>query len=139
MTIAFVAEQSIAQPPDRVWKALTDWDEAHRWMNGIDRMSADGPNARGTKVTFHTRGKDRDAEIVAYEEGSVIALRSVQGSVTADYRYEVKPSGDGNTAVTLTADCEARGWLAILGPLIRFGIRRTDSGQLEALRDVVER
>ncbi|MEQ9318645.1 MAG: SRPBCC family protein, partial [Polyangiaceae bacterium] len=74
MTTAFVAEETIAQPLDRVWRVLTDWDNAHRWMNGIDRLSAAGPNALGNQLTFHTRVKDRGAEIVEYEVGWRIVL-----------------------------------------------------------------
>lgn len=139
MPIAFVAEESIAEPPDRVWRVLTDWEAAPRWMKGVDRLSADGPNAPGTKLTFHARGEDRGAEIVEYEEGRRLVLRSTQGNVTADYRYELEPAGEGRTDVTLTADCEIRGWLSLFGPLLRFVIRRTDGDQLEGLRVAVER
>ena len=43
-------EEAIQKPAPQVWEALTDWTNAHRWMPGIDGMTAGGETATGTKL-----------------------------------------------------------------------------------------
>ena len=139
MSRSFAVEATISQPAEQVWQALTDWSNAQRWMAGVDSLKADGATAVGTKVSFHTRGRERTATIAKCRPGRSLVLRSVQGGVTADYEYAVEALGDGTSRVTLVADCQMRGlvWRA-MGPLIRMAIRKTDGGQLEALKQVIE-
>lgn len=132
-------EEVIRRPAPEVWKALTDWDNAHRWMPGIEGMSAEGETAAGTKLTFRARGAGRSSTIVHCETGQSIVLRSVQGGVTADYRYEVDEIDKESTRVTLVAECQIKGlgW-KIMSPLLRLAIRFSDGKQLRLLKAVVE-
>lgn len=131
MTRAFTAETTIDHPVGRVWERLVDWDTAASWMPGVDALRADGPTAAGTTVVFTARGKERLGHIAALEPGRSITLRSIQGGVTADYEYECVTHGLG-TRVSLLADCRMTGPMRLLGPLVRYAIRRTDGGQLDA-------
>lgn len=137
MAPSFVVHASIDRPPADVWASLTNWSAAPQWMNGIDSMSADGPTAVGTTITFHTRGKDRGSSIVACEEGRSVTLRSQQGGVTADYVYSLEAEGEG-TRATLAAECTFTGLWTLLGPIIRRAIKSTDGGQMDALKAHVE-
>lgn len=139
MSQAFDVEATIDRPIDVVWSALTDWDNAHRWMSGIDSLAAEGGLEPGTKLTFRARGKDRHSEIVQVEPGRSITLRSVQGGVTADYRYQLTPEGDSATTARLVAECRTSGlpW-SLIGPLLRIVVRRTDGGQMNALKPFAE-
>ena len=132
-------EEEIRRPALEVWVALTDWYKAHRWMPGIEGMSAEGETAAGTKLTFRARGADRSSTIVHCEVGRSIVLRSVQGGVTADYRYEVDEIDKESARVTLVADCQIKGlgW-KIVSPLLRLAIRFSDGKQLRLLKAVVE-
>ena len=107
MSHAFSVEEIIGQPVPQVWAALTDWPNAHRWMPGIDKITADGDTAEGTQLTFRARGKDRSSTIERCVAGESMVLRSVQGGVTADYTYEVHEHGDGTSRVTLTQTVRA--------------------------------
>ena len=53
MTRTLSVEEEIRRPAGEVWEALTDWENAHRWMPGIEAMSAEGETAEGTKLTVH--------------------------------------------------------------------------------------
>lgn len=140
MRRAFEQTVTIKAPADRVWHALVDWEHAPRWMRGVDAMSADGPTAAGTHVTFSARGRVRRGEILVVEDGRRVALRSTQGPVTADYTYEVEQDEvDQRTRVSLTAGCEVRGPLGLLAPVLRRLMAHTDADQLDQLRHVVER
>jgi carbon monoxide dehydrogenase subunit G len=131
MTEVFTAEVTIGSPVDAVWARLIDWDDAARWMSGVEALRAHGPTAAGTTLVFTTRGKERKGQIAALDPGRSITLRSVQGGVTADYVYTCARHADG-THVTLVADCRIAGPVLLLGPVIRSAIRRADSGQLNA-------
>lgn len=139
MAQAFAVDERIDAPVPQVWETLTDWSRAPEWMKGVDRLSADGPTEVGTTLTFTARGKDRTSEIVEVTPGRAVTLRSTQGKVVADYRYRCRADGEA-TRVELVADCRTDGPLmTVLGPLLRYVIRRTDGGQLRALRQLVER
>ncbi|MGH3586977.1 MAG: SRPBCC family protein [Pseudonocardia sp.] len=131
MPTAFTAETTVGRPVGEVWERLVDWDTAERWMPGVEAVRAQGPLTAGSTLVFTARGKERLATIAALEPGRRITVRSVQGGVTADYAYECVAHGCG-TVVSLVADCSMTGPVRLLGPVIRFAIRRADGGQLAA-------
>lgn len=137
MPVSIDVEERIALSPGEVWAALTNWDRAHEWMAGIDSMASGGPTETGTVLTFLARGKQRESEITAVAPGRQVSLTSRQGPVCATYTYTCAPDGHG-TRLRLVADCEIRGPLKLLGPLLRTAIRRTDGGQLRALKELLE-
>jgi len=137
MTQAIHVTAVIDRPVGAVWAELTDWARAAEWMPGVDDVRPDGPTAVGTTLAVRARGKDRTSTITALEPGRSVTLTSVQGGVTADYRYTCEPVGDGTT-VTLVADVRTSGPWGLLGPLIRTAIRRADGGQLDAFKRAVE-
>ncbi len=139
MTQTISATENISRPPEHVWAVLTDWPGAVRWMNGIESMSIEGDTVEGARVRFFTRGQDRDSVIARCDPGREIVLRSQQGGVTADYTYSLEPVGESSTRVSLVTECHFSGLrYRLLGPLIRFAIRRTDGGQIAALKRVIE-
>jgi carbon monoxide dehydrogenase subunit G len=131
MTEVFTSQTTIDRPADAVWGQLTNWDDATRWMPGVDALCAHGPTATGTTLVFTTRGKERTAQIATVDPGRSVTLRSVQGGVTADYVYSCAPLGDA-TRVSLVADCRITGPARLIGPVIRSAIRRADRRQLNA-------
>jgi uncharacterized protein YndB with AHSA1/START domain len=137
MQRAFETETVIDRPVAQVWRELTDWEHAPRWMAGVDTMASDAGTAVGATITFHTRRKVRTSTISAVEPERSVTLDSVQGGVTARYVYRLEPAGARTTA-RLTAEVAAAGPWALLGPVVRAAIRRTDAGQLDALRGVLE-
>ena len=139
MAQTFAVEEAIQRPAPQVWEALTDWTNAHKWMPGIDGITAEGETAEGTTLTFRARGADRSSTIVHCDAGRSIALRSVQGGVTADYRYEVHELDEQSARVTLVADCQITGlWWSVMSPLLRLAIRFSDGKQLRLLKAMVE-
>lgn len=138
MTDIFQASERIERPVGDVWGVLTDWGRAPQWMKGVESMHAEGASAQGTTVVFAARGQERTSTIEAWTPPRRLVLTSRQGGMTARYEYRCEPEG-GATRVTLHATCEARGpvW-RLLTPLIRAAIRRSDAGQVAALKRVVE-
>jgi hypothetical protein len=69
--------------------------------------------------------------------GESITLTSVQGGVRADYTYSVEAVG-ATTRATLVADVTTKPLWRPMAPALRALIRRTDGGQLDALKRLVE-
>ena len=139
MSRTFAVEETIQRPATQVWEALTDWSNAHRWMPGIEGMTADGETTEGTKLIFRARGAERLSTIAHCDAGRSIVLRSVQGSVTADYRYEIHALDEHSARVTLVADCQISGLLMrVASPLLRIAIKMADGKQLKLLKAAVE-
>ena len=130
---------SVAAPPHEVWRALTDWSRAPRWMPGVQQLRASGATlAPGTTLTFTGRGKERTAVV---EEGAApghLVLVARSGPVTATYRYRLLPEADGRTRLGLVAEVRVGGPLALLAPVIRRSIAREDGVQPDRLRALVE-
>ncbi len=137
MTIAIDATETIHATPAAVWAALTDWPGMTRWMPSAENMHGPTPPTEGGTLTFTARGTERTSSITALEPGKRITLTSVQGPVTAHYRYTIAPDGAA-TKVGLVADILVRGPLKLLAPTIRKSIAKEDGAQLAALKRVVE-
>jgi uncharacterized protein YndB with AHSA1/START domain len=133
MSTAFTATQVIDRPAGTVWQVLTDWHRAPNWMSGVDSVTPDGD----TTLRFVTRKRERISEITALRPGESITLTSVQGGVRADYTYSVEPAGT-TTRTTLVADVTTTPLWRPIAPALRALIRRTDGGQLDALKRLVE-
>ena len=139
MPRTFTVQETIQRPPNEVWTFLTDWENAHKWMPGVEGIESAGDTATGTVLTFRARGKTRTSTIVQCEIGGSIVLRSEQGGVVADYSYLLHDLGDGSTRVTLVADCQFSGlWWNVMSPLIRLAVRMSDAKQLRLLRAAIE-
>lgn len=133
MRTAFTATQVINRPADTVWRVLTDWHHAPDWMPGVDSVTP----VDDTTLRFVARQRERTSEITAVRPGETITLTSVQGGVRADYTYTVEPVGT-TTRATLVADVTTTPLWRPVAPALRALIRRTDGGQLDALRQLVE-
>ncbi|MEM7118694.1 MAG: SRPBCC family protein [Chloroflexota bacterium] len=142
MTNGFSVRETINRPANEVWTFMSNLEEAHRWMNGIEpmrRKTAD-PIDVGTVFAFDARGAERITKITAWEPGRQMALTSQQGGMTATYLYSVANGDDvGTTAVSLEATCEASGFFwKLLSPLIVRLMKQSDSGQLAQLKAVMD-
>jgi uncharacterized membrane protein len=136
VSTAFTATQVIDRPADTVWRVLTDWHRAPDWMSGVDSVTSVGD----TTLRFVARKRERTSEITAVRPGESITLTSVQGGVRADYTYSVEPIGTTRTTTraTLVADVTTKPLWRPVAPALRALIRRSDGGQLDALKRLVE-
>jgi uncharacterized protein YndB with AHSA1/START domain len=136
MSTAFTASQVIDRPAETVWRVLTDWHRAADWMAGVDSVTP----VDDTTLRFVARKRERTSEITAVRPGESITLTSVQGGVRADYTYSVEAVGTNRTTTraTLVADVTTKPLWRPMAPALRALIRRTDGGQLDALKRLVE-
>jgi uncharacterized protein YndB with AHSA1/START domain len=128
----FQATALIPLPADEVWRQLTRWPDAPKWMSGIDTCRGPEPPVQGERIAFLARGAERESTLTEVVKNERLVLESKQSGVTAVYRYQLQPEGEG-TRVTLDASCTAEGPIRLMMPLIRFMMKRVDGGQPEAL------
>ncbi|MEL7207027.1 MAG: SRPBCC family protein [Actinomycetota bacterium] len=138
MAEAFTSSATIERPREEVWATLTDWSKVPAWMQHINSMRADGPTSAGTQLWFEARGKERPSMIADLREGESLTLRSTQGGVTADYHYRLTSLDATTTRLDLRAECATSGAWSLVGPLLRFMMARSDRGQPEALKQLIE-
>ena len=138
--MSFRVDESIDCGSDLVWAVATDWSKAAYWLGvqGLRPIDRDEPVGEGTKLYFTARGNSHATTVTRWEPCRALTLESIQGGVTAVYAYTFTEL-DGVTQVQLEASCSARGWFwKLLLPLIAFFMKRSDSGQLVALKRLTE-
>jgi hypothetical protein len=101
-------------------------------------MHADGETAVGTPIGFRTRGKEQTSTITELTPYRSVTLTSTQGPVSAAYAYSLEPLGNDRTRISLAADVEVCGPLALTAPLLRREMKRVDSVQLDRLKQHIE-
>lgn len=139
MSRVFAVAETIEADIAEVWAALTDWERAPRWMTSVESLTTAGATESGAKLAVRARGRDSESTIEKCDPPTAITLVSNQGNVRAEYVYTLAPAGPGKTRVSLDASCQTSGpILAVAGPLLRFMIRRSDKGQMAALKSMVE-
>ena len=144
MARGFSVTETIDRPPDEVWAYLADIENAPRWMKGIRgvRRLGDGPVGEGarfmTSLSVAGRGAEREMRVAAWQPKERLALSSSERGVSAVYEYVCRPEAEG-TRVTLNARCTATGFpWRLLHPLIAYMMKRTDGGQIRALKAAIE-
>ena len=140
MTHAFTSSVTIDRPVAEVWQLASAVERWPEWMNGLDsaRLADGGTLAARKKVVFHTRGADRESEVLSCEPPHELVLASRQAGFYAIYRYRFAESA-ATTSVQLEAECEASGLLSkLMAPMVRRLIAKTDRGQPQALKALIE-
>jgi len=138
--LVFEANEKIAAAPAIVWRHLTESTLMGVWMFGDEKavqFADETPLTMGAQLIFKARGAKRSSEVVEFEDGRRLGLRSAQGSIAATYVYEIAPEVAGSF-VTLRVDCVAHGMSKVFAPLIRPLIKKSDSKQLESLKKTIK-
>lgn len=135
----FSTTELIEADVSTVWRHLTVPELMGRWMRSVSgHRTRDGaPLEHRSELIFYARGRERSSEVISFEENRIFTLRSVQGSFTAVYSYELHPAS-GTTSATLQVECGATGLSRVIAPIIRQLMWLTDGGQLKLLKRAVE-
>jgi carbon monoxide dehydrogenase subunit G len=132
------AENSIVieKPPSEVFAFVADHENDARWRPGvldIARASGEGKGAVYRQGVKGPMGKriDADFEVTAYQEGSLLAFRTLGGPVQPEgsYRFE---DVDGGTRVTFSLNATLRGPQKLMTPMVAKSMR----SQVDALSNL---
>ena len=91
--------------PERLWTDIATWPE---WNAGIGRISASGPLAVGTTISFAAPGEDDDvtATITELADGESFTDRAVLGDAAIWTVHRVEPLDDGGARVVYRTEID---------------------------------
>jgi carbon monoxide dehydrogenase subunit G len=110
----------IRRPPADVFAFLADLSNLPRWQPSVKEVSGRADAGIGGRVVetreFMGKRVRSTLEVTAFDPGSELSLRVVEGPVALAVRHLLEPTGDG-TRVTLDAEVDA-------ARRLRFGAAR---------------
>jgi uncharacterized protein YndB with AHSA1/START domain len=107
--------------PERLWRRWTDIAGWPKWNAGIGRISASGPLAVGTTISFAAPGEDDDVTVTITEltDGHSFTDQAVLGDAVIRTIHRVEPLDDGGARVLYRTEIEGPTELAEqIGPAI---------------------
>jgi uncharacterized protein YndB with AHSA1/START domain len=108
----------IAAPPDEVWTAISDVENARRWNPTWTRIEITSAQRHGVGMTFraHTEsGGAFDFEVVDWSGRELVAYAPIRepgeryGINLESHTFRLQETEDGETYVELTAVASTRG------------------------------
>jgi uncharacterized membrane protein len=144
MSTHVVVETRIARPREEVADYVVDWRNDPAWIRALSESAlvTDPPLRVGSRVRraagFLGKRIEYVNEVVEYEPGRRLVMRSVQAPFPMTVVYELEDAGAG-TLMRIRADGDASGFYRLAGPLLSRAVRRSIAGDLEQLRETLER
>lgn len=142
-------DETIAAPPERVFRALTDLEAAKAWMPNLVSIEWVSGQQNGVGAQFRETRKmfGREAtehfEVTAYEPNRAVEL-FVDGSKGASrkgyyrFRYHLEPA-DGGTRLRLDGEIGGMGRIGeFLGKLFMGTFKKAMAGDLQAMKRYLE-
>lgn len=143
MNVDVEVEILIRRPCDEVAAYVADPSTAPEWYRNISSVDwqTPPPVAIGSRVAFvaHFLGR-RIAytyEVTEMVPGERLVMRTAQGPFPMQTTYTWTPVGDG-TLMTLRNSGAPSGFGALVAPVISRSMRRATTGDLAALKTILE-
>jgi hypothetical protein len=143
MGIDVTAETEIARPRTEVAAFATDPANDTRWILALEsaRKLTEGPVAPGTRVeriaSFLGRRIEYVNEVVAFEPGRRLEMRSVKAPFPMSVVYEFEDAGAGSRMRIRTGG-DAAGFYRLAAPMLAAAVRRGVEKDLAQLKRLME-
>jgi uncharacterized membrane protein len=131
----------IARPRSEVFAFVANHENDPKWRPGIADISRASGTGQGAIYRQGVKGPmgrriDADFEVTAYQDGSLIAFRTLAGPVRPEgsYRFE---DADGGTRVTFSLSADLRGPQKLMSPMVAKSMR-SQIDALASLKRVLE-
>ncbi|MBI2392007.1 MAG: SRPBCC family protein [Deltaproteobacteria bacterium] len=145
MAVDVLTEIVIARPRREVAAFAGDPSNAPEWYVNIESVEwKTAPPIRvGSRVAFVARFLGRRLaytyEIVEFEEGSRLVMRTAEGPFPMETTYTWDDAGEGRTRMTLRNRGEPSGFAKVAAPFMAAAMRRANGKDLVMLKKVLER
>lgn len=136
-------EIEVARPRGEVAGYATDWRNDRAWIGALSEVQlvTEPPFRVGSRVkrvaTFLGKRIEYVNEIVEYEPGARIVMRSVEAPFPMTVTYEFEDL-DGGTAMRIRAEGDTSGFYRLAGPLLSRAVRRSIAADLARLKATLE-
>jgi uncharacterized membrane protein len=124
-----------------VFAFVANHENDPKWRPGVMDIKRASGEAQGTVYTQGVQGPmgkriDADFEVTAYQDGTLLAFRTLAGPVRPEgsYRFE---DADGGTRVTFSLNASLRGAQKLMAPMVGKSMRNQVAA-LHKLKRVLE-
>ena len=137
-------EEAIDRPAADVFAYLADMQNNPRWQKGMQscRWTSDPPLRLGSTYDQVARflGKEivSSFEVVEFEPGERIRIRTTSGTMPIDVTREVTPVDGGRSTVRATVTGDPTGVFRLAAPLMRWVVRRSVTRDYRRLKEILE-
>ena len=144
MAIDVTVDTEIDASPEKVAAYAMEPGHDTEWIRGIKKVNllSPRPYQKGSQVQriayFLGRRIDYVLEVIRYEPGKVIVMKSLKGPFEREVRYEFFPETDG-THVENQVKGGPTGWMRIFAPLMAMGVRKNLKRDLAVLKKIMEK
>ncbi len=138
-------ETTIGRPRHEVARYVADWRNDPEWIGALTAVEllGDGDLGVGSRVRrvarFLGRRIDYVNEVVEFEPGSRLVMRSVEAPFPMRVVYEWDDAGASETRMRIRARGDASGFYRLAAPVLSLAVRRSIARDLERLKRVLER
>ena len=145
MTVDVLTVATIEQPIESVSAYAADPSNAPSWYANIQSVEwkTPPPLAVGTKAAFAARFLGRTLtytyEVVEYEPGRRLVMRTAEGPFPMETTYTWEAVGNGSTKMTLRNRGEPAGFSKLLAPIMVPAMRRANRKDLAQLASALTR
>jgi uncharacterized protein YndB with AHSA1/START domain len=144
MAVDVLTDIVIDRPRDHVARYTADPSHAPDWYVNIDsvRWLTEPPVTTGSRMTFVARFLGRRLEytyeIIEYEPGHRLVMRTTQGPFPMETTYTWQPHPSGGTTMTLRNRGEPSGFAKIGATAMAAAMRRANAKDLSRLKALLE-
>ena len=144
MPVDVLTEIEIARPRAEVSAYAASPDHATAWYANIESVEWETPRplAVGSRIVFTARFLGRRLlytyEIRELVPGERLVMSTAQGPFPMETTYEWEATASGGTRMTLRNRGEPSGFAGVAAPMMARAIRRANSKDLAALKEMLE-
>jgi len=138
------AEREISRPAEDVFAFVSDSSNNPRWQKGQQSCQWTSAPPIGVGSTYEQRARFlgrtllNKFEVIEYDSGRSITIRSVEGSFPIEVRRSVEPIGPDRTRMRAEISGEPTGLFRLAGPLVQRFAQRSVDADYDRLKSLLE-
>lgn len=142
--IEVTASVDIDRPPGEVFAYLADMSNNPVWQRGMESCTwtSEPPLRLGStydqKASFLGRTIESSFEVVEFEDGHSIRIKTTSGSMPIDVTRTVEAGPSGGSTVSAVVRGDSSGLFRMAAPVMRAMVRKSVRADYARLKGVLE-